>query len=57
MVKRQDGTYKVKEVKTNEFYLLNSEEFEASITKDGGIVELNIQNDPKPVKKLPKTGF
>lgn len=51
------GIYKIREVKTNEFYLLNSEEFEASITKDGDIVELNIQNEPKPVKKLPKTGF
>ena len=51
-------TYYVRETKSGEWYLLNTEEFEAEIVNNGDIIELNITNESeKPDVDIEKTGI
>ncbi len=51
------GTYKVKEVFTNEWYLLDENTYYEDIEVNGQIVTLNLENIPaKPDEKIEKTG-
>ena len=50
--------YHVRETKSGEWYLLNTEEFEAEIVNNGDIIELNITNESeKPQVDIEKTGI
>ncbi len=51
------GKYIVKELKAPKGYILNDNEFEINLTENNQIAEIEIVNQPKPVKKLsPLTG-
>ena len=53
----EKGTYKIKETKTNEWYILDENYYTAEITKNKEIVSLNIKNKPKkPDSEIEKTG-
>ncbi len=47
------GTYKIKEVKTNDNYILDTKEYTVTLDKDDMVKNLNITNKKRPV--LPKT--
>ena len=52
------GKYKIKEVKSGEWYLLNTDVFEAEIKTHNEIVEVNITNESeKPAVDITKTGI
>ena len=53
--KLKKGKYKIKEIKTNEYYELNNEELIVEITENNQIIEKIITNKSKI--KLPRTGF
>ena len=53
----EKGTYYIKEISTNEWYLLNEETYQAEITKDGQVVDLKITNEStNPHADVEKTG-
>lgn len=53
----EKGTYKVKETKTNEWYILDENYYTVEITKNKEMVSLNIKNKPKkPDAEIEKTG-
>lgn len=45
--KLEKGEYKVKEIKTNKWYYLNTKIYSAKIENDGDIIELKIDNESK----------
>ena len=52
------GKYKIKEVKSGEWYLLNTDVFEAEIKTHGEIIEVDITNESeKPDVDITKTGI
>lgn len=52
------GIYKIREIKSGEWYLLNTEEYEAEIKQNEQIIELKIENEPeKPNIEIIKTGI
>ena len=53
----EKGTYKVKEISTNEWYLLDEKEYIAKIEKNHQVEILNLKNTPaKPDEEIKKTG-
>ena len=53
----EKGVYKVKEVKTNEWYLLDKNTYEAEIKNNKQVVTLNIENIPaNPDEEIEKKG-
>ncbi len=53
----EKGSYKVKETKTNEWYILDETYYTVEITKNKEIVSLNIKNKPKkPDAEIEKKG-
>lgn len=53
----EKGVYKVKEVKTNEWYLLDKNTYEAEIKNNKQVVILNIENTPaNPDEEIEKKG-
>lgn len=53
----EKGVYKVKEVKTNEWYLLDKNTYEAEIKNNKQVVTLNIENTPaNPDEEIEKKG-
>ena len=51
------GKYKIKETSTMRHYLLNQEEYMVTISNDGDIKTVNIQNEPEmPRLDIEKTG-
>ena len=55
--KLEKGKYKVKEVATNEWYILDENYYVAEITTNNQVVTLTLKNEPaKPDEKIQKTG-
>lgn len=53
----EKGKYKVKEIETNNWYLLDENYYDAEIVNNKQIVTLNISNRPaEPTAKIEKTG-
>ncbi|MCI9063417.1 MAG: Cys-Gln thioester bond-forming surface protein [Clostridia bacterium] len=53
----EKGSYCIKEIATNEWYVLNDQIFETQIIEDGQIVDLDIKNESKkPKVDIEKTG-
>ena len=53
----EKGVYKVKEVETNEWYLLDKNTYEAEIKNNKQVVTLNIENTPaNPDEEIEKKG-
>lgn len=53
----EKGKYKVKEVETNKWYILDENEKNVEITKNNQIIELKLENMPaKPDEEIIKTG-
>lgn len=57
------GKYYIKEIKTDEDYILNEKEFSIEILENNKIYEITVENKSKEIEtepqitKLPKTGF
>lgn len=53
----EKGIYKIKEIETNEWYLLDEKYYTAEITENKQIVNVTLENEPaKPDEKIEKTG-
>lgn len=53
----EKGKYKIKETKTNEWYMLDKKEYEVEISKNGDEKVLNLTNKPEnPEEKVEKVG-
>ena len=53
----EKGKYKVKEVETNQWYLLDESEKNVEITKNNQVITLTLENKPaKPDEEIVKTG-
>ncbi len=53
----EKGIYRIKEIETNEWYLLDEKYYTAEITENKQIVNVTLENEPaKPDEKIEKTG-
>ena len=55
--KLEKGVYKIKEVETKEWYLLDKDTYEVEIKNNNQLIELNLENMPaNPEEKIEKKG-